>query len=110
MIVDSAKVGGAMDHLDPKILRCENCSSDDLTDPRPFNLMFKTNLGAVDDASSTAYLRPETAQGIFTNFKFITDTQSPKVPFGIAQIEKHSETKSHQDILYSEFVSSNKWK
>ena len=76
------------DHLDPKNPRCENCGSDDLTDPRPFNLMFKTNLGAVDDDSSTAYLRPETAQGIFTNFKFITDTQSPKVPFGIAQIGK----------------------
>jgi glycyl-tRNA synthetase len=57
-----------------------------LTAPRQFNLMFKTQVGALEDSSSIAYLRPETAQGIFTNFKNVVDTGRVKVPFGIAQI------------------------
>ncbi len=56
--------------------------------PRQFNLMFKTNVGALEDASSIAYLRPETAQGIFANFKNVVDTGRVKVPFGIAQVGK----------------------
>ena len=61
----------------------------DLTDPRPFNLMFKTNVGPVEDGSSFAYLRPETAQQIFTNFKNVLDSTSGRsLPFGIAQIGK----------------------
>jgi glycyl-tRNA synthetase len=60
----------------------------DLTDPREFNLMFKTHVGALFDPDSEAYLRPETAQGIFTNFKNVLDTTRVKVPFGIAQIGK----------------------
>ena len=67
---------------------CPNCGSQNLTDPRPFNLMFKTQVGPVDDGSSFAYLRPETAQAIFTNFKNVMDSTSPKLPFGIAQIGK----------------------
>lgn len=59
-----------------------------LTPPRDFNLMFQTHVGALRDASSVAYLRPETAQGIFTNFKNIVDTGRVKIPFGIAQIGK----------------------
>ncbi len=59
-----------------------------LTEPRAFNLMFKTNVGALEDASSLAYLRPETAQGIFANFKNVLDTTRVKVPFGIAQVGK----------------------
>jgi glycyl-tRNA synthetase len=59
-----------------------------LTEPRDFNMMFETNVGALRDASSVAYLRPETAQGIFANFKNIIDTGRVKVPFGIAQIGK----------------------
>jgi glycyl-tRNA synthetase len=59
-----------------------------LTEPRSFNLMFKTNIGALEDASSLAYLRPETAQGIFTNFKNVLDSTRVKVPFGIAQVGK----------------------
>ncbi|MGF1484570.1 MAG: glycine--tRNA ligase [Opitutales bacterium] len=59
-----------------------------LTPPRDFNLMFQTHVGALSDASSVAYLRPETAQGIFQNFKNIVDTGRVKVPFGIAQIGK----------------------
>lgn len=76
------------DHLDKENPVCENCNSTDLTEPRPFNLMFKTNMGPIESEESSAFLRPETAQGIFINFKFITDTQSPKIPFGIAQIGK----------------------
>lgn len=74
------------DHLDQQ--KCPGCGSDDLTEPRPFNLMFQTQVGPVDDGSSFAYLRPETAQAIFTNFKNVTDSTSPKLPFGIAQIGK----------------------
>jgi len=67
---------------------CPNCKSKDLTDPRPFNLMFKTSIGPVDDGSSFAYLRPETAQQIFTNFKNVLDSTNRTLPFGIAQIGK----------------------
>ena len=59
-----------------------------LTAPRDFNLMFETNVGALRDAASVAYLRPETAQGIFQNFKNVVDTTRVKIPFGIAQIGK----------------------
>jgi glycyl-tRNA synthetase len=59
-----------------------------LTEPRQFNLMFKTYVGAVEDPSAIAYLRPETAQGIIANFKNIVDTSRVKIPFGIAQIGK----------------------
>ncbi|MBE6448536.1 MAG: glycine--tRNA ligase [Alphaproteobacteria bacterium] len=68
--------------------KCPNCGSADLTEPRPFNLMFKTNIGPVDDGSSFGYLRPETAQAIFTQFKNVVDSTSRKLPFGIAQIGK----------------------
>ncbi|EED95563.1 glycyl tRNA synthetase [Thalassiosira pseudonana CCMP1335] len=59
-----------------------------LTMPRDFNLMFQTNVGAMQDASSVAYLRPETAQGIFINYKNVLGTSRSKLPFGIAQIGK----------------------
>jgi glycyl-tRNA synthetase len=59
-----------------------------LTAPRAFNLMFKTHVGAMEDNSSTAYLRPETAQGIFVNFRNVCDTARVRVPFGIGQIGK----------------------
>jgi len=59
-----------------------------LTEPRQFNLMFKTFVGALEDPSAIAYLRPETAQGIFANFRNVLDTSRVKVPFGIAQIGK----------------------
>jgi len=68
---------------------CPECGmANSLTDPRQFNLMFKTFVGAMEDSSSVAYLRPETAQGIFVNFKNVLDTQRLKLPFGIAQIGK----------------------
>ncbi|MFO0981393.1 MAG: glycine--tRNA ligase [Planctomycetota bacterium] len=66
---------------------CPNCGGD-LTEPRNFNLMFETYVGAVRDEENKAYLRPETAQGIFANYKNVVDTSRVKVPFGIAQIGK----------------------
>ena len=64
------------------------CKKEDLTEPRQFNLMFKTNVGPIDDGRTFAYLRPETAQQIFTNFKNVVDSTSRNVPFGIAQLGK----------------------
>ena len=66
----------------------EHCKDEDLTEPRQFNLMFKTSVGPIEDKDSFAYLRPETAQNIFTNFKNVLDSTSQQVPFGIAQIGK----------------------
>ena len=66
----------------------DKCKQEDLTEPRQFNLMFKTNVGPIDDGNSFAYLRPETAQQIFTNFKNVIDSTSKSLPFGIAQIGK----------------------
>ena len=66
----------------------EHCKEEDLTEPRQFNLMFKTNVGPIEDGSNYAYLRPETAQQIFTNFKNVLDSTSKPIPFGIAQIGK----------------------
>jgi glycyl-tRNA synthetase len=70
---------------------CPNCGSKNLTEPRQFNMMLRTTLGAAsveEDESALAYLRPETAQGIFINFKNVLDTSRRKLPFGIAQIGK----------------------
>ena len=68
--------------------KCPGCGSEDLTNPRPFNLMFKTPVGPVENEDSFAYLRPETAQHIFTSFKNVQDSTSRQIPFGIAQIGK----------------------
>ena len=73
------------DHIKGK---CPNCGSTDLTEPRPFNMMFKTQVGPVAESDSFAYLRPETAQGIFANYLNVQQTTSRKLPFGIAQIGK----------------------
>jgi glycyl-tRNA synthetase len=66
----------------------EYCKEEDLTEPRQFNLMFKTNVGPIEDGDSFAYLRPETAQNIFTNFKNVMDSAPHALPFGIAQMGK----------------------
>lgn len=79
------------DALRQKLVKCPNCGSTDLTDPRQFNLMLRTTLGAAsaeEDESALAYLRPETAQGIFINFANVLNTSRRKLPFGIAQIGK----------------------
>ncbi len=72
----------------PEGIRCTACGSDDLTEPRSFDLMFKTFVGPVEEDSSVAYLRPETAQGIFAQFGNVLATSRQKLPFGIAQIGK----------------------
>jgi len=76
--------------IEAKELKCPKCGGTDLTPARPFNLMFKTTVGPVDtgDDSGLAYLRPETAQGIFVNFGNVLDTMRRKLPFGVAQIGK----------------------
>ncbi|MEY2482844.1 MAG: glycyl-tRNA synthetase [Verrucomicrobiota bacterium] len=70
------------------VKQCPNCGGKDLTEPRAFNLMFKTFVGATEDDESVTYLRPETAQSIFVQFKNVLDTARKKLPFGIAQIGK----------------------
>lgn len=98
------KTNAAQADCDPDVIRLDNLAITDelyalvpcpsckargtLTRPRSFNLMFETNIGALEDASSKAYLRPETAQGIFANFKNVVDTGRVKTPFGIGQIGK----------------------
>jgi glycyl-tRNA synthetase len=106
-ILMNQKVWQASGHVDTftdPLVECSNCHSrfraDKLDDPnkcptcgktdtfgeaRAFNMMFKTNVGPVDDENSISYLRPETAQGIFTNFKNIVDTSYPDIPFGVGQ-------------------------
>ncbi len=66
-------------------VKCPNCGKKNWGEIRKFNMMFQTHVGPVDDDTSIAYLRPETAQGIFTNFKNVVDTIYPDMPFGIAQ-------------------------
>jgi len=74
------------DHLEDK-KKCPECEGE-LGTERQFNMMFKTHVGATEDDASVSYLRPETAQGIFVNFKNVLDSFHPKLPFGIAQIGK----------------------
>ena len=70
-------------------IQCPKCgTTGNLTDPRQFNLMFKTNIGPIESDSDIAYLRPETAQGIYVNYLLVQGTMRQKVPFGIAQIGK----------------------
>ncbi len=79
--------GSMPDELQPFCPRHE-CNVGQLTDPREFNLMFKTIIGALGTDADTAFLRPETAQGMFVNFKNVLDSSRVKIPFGIAQIGK----------------------
>jgi glycyl-tRNA synthetase len=72
----------------PEGVKCAACGSDNLTEPRSFDLMFKTFVGPVEDDSAVAYLRPETAQGIFAQFGNVLSTSRQKIPFGIGQIGK----------------------
>ncbi len=75
------------DHVD-LTKPCEKCGKKDWTEPRQFNLMFKTTIGPVEDSGEVTYLRPETAQGIFVNFMNVQGTSRQKLPFGIAQLGK----------------------
>lgn len=75
------------DHLED-VSKCPECGGK-LSEPRQFNMMFKTSVGSVDGSDTTVYLRPETAQGMFVNFKNVIDSFHPKLPFGIAQIGRN---------------------
>ena len=75
------------DHVEDN--KCPVCGTKDkFSEPRQFNMMFKTNVGPLEDENSVSYLRPETAQGIFTNYKNVIDSFYPDLPFGIAQMGK----------------------
>lgn len=74
--------------IDDNNVTCPSCGAHNFTDIRQFNLMFKTFQGVTEDAKNTVYLRPETAQGIFVNFKNVQRTSRKKIPFGIGQIGK----------------------
>ena len=84
------------------ISKCPTCGKEHtFGEPRQFNMMFRTNVGPVDNEDSTAYLRPETAQGMFTNFKNILDSFSPDLPFGVAQIGRNFRNEiSPRDFLF----------
>ncbi len=77
-----------LDYIKEHNIVCPECGELNYTDIRQFNLMFKTSMGVVEDETSAVYLRPETAQGIFVNFKNIARTSRKKVPFGVGQIGK----------------------
>lgn len=77
-----------MEYIIEQNICCPNCGSNNFTDIRKFNLMFKTFQGVTEDAKNEIYLRPETAQGIFVNFKNVQRTTRKKIPFGIGQVGK----------------------
>ncbi len=77
-----------VEYIEEKQIPCPNCGEHDFTGIREFNLMFKTHQGVTEDSSTELYLRPETAQGIFVNFKNVQRATRKKIPFGIGQIGK----------------------
>ena len=77
-----------MEFIKEHHIKCPDCGSENFTDIRKFNLMFKTFQGVTEDAKSEIYLRPETAQGIFVNFTNVQRTTRKKIPFGVAQVGK----------------------
>ncbi len=87
-IVDGWSDEKMISYMKEHHIACPNCGKENFTDIRKFNLMFKTFQGVTEDAKSEIYLRPETAQGIFVNFKNVLRTSRKKIPFGIAQIGK----------------------
>ena len=88
MIADGMSDEQMINFIKENHITCPNCGKENFTDIRKFNLMFKTFQGVTEDTTSTIYLRPETAQGIFVNFKNVMRTTRRKLPMGIAQIGK----------------------
>ena len=88
VIVETMDNDGMISYIREKNIPCPGCGKNDFTDIRKFNLMFKTFQGVTEDSAATVYMRPETAQGIFVNFKNIQRTTRRKVPFGVCQIGK----------------------
>jgi len=87
-VVDGWSNEQMKDYIDEHSIDCPSCGKHDFTDIRKFNLMFKTHAGVTEDSKNAVYLRPETAQGIFVNFKNVQRTSRRKIPFGIAQVGK----------------------
>ena len=107
-------------YLNTNIL-CPQCKNKNWSEPKQFNMMFQTYVGAVQDESSISYLRPETAGGMFVNFKNIMDSIHPKLPFGMAQIGKAFRneiaprdfifrTREFEQMEIEYFVHENTWK
>ncbi len=88
IVVDGWSNEQMLKYIDDNNINCPDCGKHNFTDIRKFNLMFKTFQGVTEDAKAEIYLRPETAQGIFVNFKNVARTSRKKVPFGIAQVGK----------------------
>ncbi len=88
IVVDGWSNEQMLSYINENGINCPDCGKHNFTDIRKFNLMFKTFQGVTEDAKSEIYLRPETAQGIFVNFKNVARTSRKKVPFGIAQVGK----------------------
>ena len=86
--IDGWKNDRLMDYMKEKNVKCPDCGSDNFTEIRKFNLMFKTFQGVTEDSKAEIFLRPETAQGIFVNFRNVQRTSRKKIPFGIGQIGK----------------------
>ncbi|MBI1373270.1 MAG: glycine--tRNA ligase [Phycisphaera sp.] len=87
IVANAAQRVAAGDQSETFVAACPHCGGE-LTEPRAFNLMFESHAGAIKDEANKVYLRPETAQGIFLNYKNVVDTMRVKVPFGVAQIGK----------------------
>jgi glycyl-tRNA synthetase len=115
----NCKLRWRADKIDSK-KGCPNCGSKSLTEPRPFNLMFKTYVGPVENEASITFLRPETAQGMFVNFKNVLSSMHPKLPFGIAQIGKAFRnevtpgnfifrTREFEQMEIEYFINPNNW-
>ena len=94
--------------IDDEGIVCPVSGTANWTDIRQFNLMFKTFQGVTEDSTNEIFLRPETAQGIFVNYK-TCNVLCVKLPFGIGQIVSHSVMKLHQETSSSELENSNKW-
>ena len=88
IVVDGWSNEEMLKYIDENGINCPDCGKHNFTDIRKFNLMFKTFQGVTEDAKAEIYLRPETAQGIFVNFKNVARTSRKKIPFGIAQVGK----------------------
>jgi len=98
------------DFIEEHQIPCPTCGKHNFTDIRQFNLMFKTFQGVTEDAKNTVYLRPETAQGIFVNFKKCTENfQKRKSHLESVRSVNLSVTRSHRVTLHSVPVSSNRW-
>lgn len=88
VVIDGWSNSKMKDYIDENKVACPTCSKSNFTDIRNFNLMFKTFSGVTEETKNTVYLRPETAQGIFVNFKNVQRTSRKKIPFGICQVGK----------------------